>query len=162
VFEILSLQQKVTQSASSAVYDIISYLVGTAERMDDVKFEIIDSPIQISEEYLRKMIEEVIDNALKYSDKGTPIHISSKIEDNMYVLSITDFGRGMTEEQINNIDPYVQFERKVYEQQGSGLGISIVRRLLDIHNGDIAVESEIHKYTKVNLKLPIPLPENIT
>jgi signal transduction histidine kinase len=48
----------------------------------------------------------------------------------------------------------MQFERKVYEQQGSGLGLTVARRLVEIHGGHVSLESEYGKGTTVSVLLP--------
>ena len=71
------------------------------------------------------------------------------------MLQITDLGIGFTEEQINAVDAYTQFEREINEQQGSGLGIAIVRRIIDLHNGKFEIFSKKGEYSTILLKLPI-------
>lgn len=111
------------------------------ERKDDLVLELSDVSAIISEESLKKIIEELFDNALKFSEKGTPIIVKTEVVNNEFVLSITDHGRGMKQDQIENIGAFVQFDRKKYEQQGSGLGLAIVLLLVEINGGRLEIES---------------------
>jgi signal transduction histidine kinase len=156
VFEIQDLQKEVTLSAEPIIYDKALMKAHDLGRGDDIQIELIDSPVAMNEEYLNKIIEEIVDNSFKYSEQGSPVYIGSSIIGKNFVISIKDEGRGMSKDQIENIDAYVQFERRAYEQQGSGLGLSIVRRILDLHNGDFYIESEPGKFTTVFIKIPIP------
>jgi len=163
VYEIMNLQQKVTPSIQTIIFDILSYKAELYNRVDDFKVEEVDDmAVAISEEFIKKAFSELIDNALKYSEPKTEIQISCKkvkdeniSSDGVCEIKITDHGRGMTKEQIENIDAYMQFDRKVYEQQGSGLGLSIVQRIIDLHNGYFKIDSEPGKYTTVSIKIPI-------
>ncbi|TAL66795.1 MAG: HAMP domain-containing histidine kinase [Bacteroidetes bacterium] len=156
VFEIQNLKKNITPSVQPIIYDRIMMTMIQAVRQDDIKIELSDSPVAMNEEYINKIVEEIIGNCIKYSDPGTGIEVFSFIKDNNYILTFIDHGRGMTAEQIQSIDAYVQFDRRSHEQQGSGLGLSIVQRILDLHEGEFAVESDPGNYTRVMIKLPIP------
>ena len=153
--EILNLQKKVTPSILDTIHNKSSMYANKFNRQNDISLILEDAPIAMSEEYFDKIVEELVNNAMKYSPADTAIEIITKAEDNYLHLLIKDNGRGMSKEQINQIDAYVQFERKVYEQQGSGLGLSIVIKLIDLHRGEISFDSKIDEYTVVNLKIPI-------
>jgi len=73
-------------------------------------------------------------------------------------VRIVDRGRGMTPEQISNVGGYVQFERRMYEQQGSGLGLIIAKRLLEIHGGTLTIASQPGSGTSVSARLPVSQP----
>jgi two-component system, sensor histidine kinase and response regulator len=111
-------------------------------------------PLQISSESLEKIVVELVDNALKFSAKETPVEIEMAATDRFY-LQIRDNGRGMTAEQIKNIAPYIQFDRKFYEQQGAGLGLAIVGRLVELHRGQLTIESAFGKSTTVTVTFPL-------
>lgn len=123
------------------------------KREQDIIIDVEDANVQISTENLRKMTEELVDNALKFSAVGTPISVKVHSNKDTYSIEILDNGRGMTTDQIANIGSYMQFERKFYEQQGMGLGLAISKRLVELHAGSISIESTPGKGTRIFIKL---------
>jgi signal transduction histidine kinase len=125
LISIMDLQKKITPSVVESINYKITMYAERFGRSKDIELIAEDAAIAMSQEYFDKIVEELLDNAIKYSEQNTRIEIITKVEDGFLNLSITDRGRGMSREQIEQIGAYVQFERKVYEQQGSGLGISL-------------------------------------
>lgn len=123
------------------------------KREKDLIIDVDDAEVKISTENLRKMMEEIIDNAFKFSPVGSIIDVKVSLQKDFYNIKITDKGRGMTPEQISNVGSYMQFDRKIYEQQGMGLGLIISKRLAEIHDGLLSVESELGTGTTINIKL---------
>ncbi|HYO88748.1 MAG TPA: ATP-binding protein, partial [Candidatus Limnocylindrales bacterium] len=111
--------------------------------------------VGISEEYLKKILEELIDNACKFSDPGTSISVRAWTQGEHYLIQITDLGRGMTQDHWENLGAYMQFDRRVYEQQGIGLGLVIAKRLTELHNGTIDFVSSTGQGTTVTVALPL-------
>ena len=70
------------------------------------------------------------------------------------MLEVSDQGRGMAEEQLRQVGAFVQFDRDQYEQQGLGLGLSIARRLVELHQGTLRLESTPGEGTTVWIWLP--------
>ena len=126
-----------------------------AARATDLVLSVQNIALQISEGDLRKIVEELTDNAFKFSDPGTPVHVSSRRGPDRFTLQIQDRGRGMTAEQIQNVGAYMQFGRMLHEQQGLGLGLVIARRLAELHNVKFQIQSTPDHGTQVNLTFPI-------
>ncbi|MBU7584921.1 MAG: hybrid sensor histidine kinase/response regulator [Nostoc sp. TH1S01] len=125
-------------------------------RIDDLVFNLLNCHIAVNPQHLQCIIEELLENALQFSSTGTSIEISSTLIDNMLQLSISDHGRGMTEEQIANVGAFMQFERKAYEQQGGvGLGLKIVQTITENYGGVFSISSSYHQATTVCLTLPL-------
>lgn len=149
------LQENTLEHYSRLTEDFANVISQKYDRSADLKVNLIDAKISFSENHFVKLINEIIDNSFKYSSPGSLVIIDSySIEDSLFI-SFIDHGRGMTTEQIQTVDAYIQFERFKYEQQGLGLGLAIVRRLISLHNGELFIESDYGKFTKFTIKLKI-------
>lgn len=94
-------------------------------RADDLVMNLENVEISMIERDFLSLIDELADNAFKFSKAGSSVVVSSKLKDKMFHLSITDHGRGTTEAQIAKVGAFLQFDRKKHEQQGMGLGLQI-------------------------------------
>jgi signal transduction histidine kinase len=77
------------------------------------------------------------------------------VENQTFVLSVKDHGRGMTADQIAHLEAYRQFDRKLYQQAGLGLGLAIVQRLAELHGGEFKIASLPQQETIVCVSLPV-------
>jgi CheY-like chemotaxis protein len=135
------------QAASSATQahttaaDVAAKVAGRHSREADLKVDLAPATIAAIENNFEKIIEELIDNALKFSAPGTPVSLTGRIEASSYLIRISNQGRGMTSQQIASIGPHVQFEREKYEQQGAGLGLAIASKLSELNGGQFRIDS---------------------
>ena len=159
--------------AQSQVEDVVSEtgqaVARRVKRSADLSLELSKAVVAIDRAWLQKMVEELVDNAFKFSDPNSPIQVTSLVQENWCRISVRDRGRGLTAEQIANLEAYVQFERKLYEQQGMGIGLTIVQRLARLHGGFLILESIPGESTLACLSLPLapatddlnPFPKSI-
>ncbi len=104
---------------------------------------------------INQIFSNILDNALKYLDETRPgvIHIYGKIENGQSIYCVEDNGVGIAPEHQNKI--FEIFHRlEPDKKSGEGLGLTIVRRILDRHNGKIWVESELGQGSKFFVSLP--------
>jgi len=153
--------QKIEQLRRNQAADVDKLIDKTARqrayesgRSTDLHLQLVRAAVAMSSDYFIKIFEELFDNAMRYSKKGTALHVVTELQDNRLVLHIRDEGRGLTPEQLQNIGAYMQFERKIYEQQGSGLGLTVARRLTELHGGTLDIQSEYGKGTTVIATIP--------
>lgn len=125
-------------------------------RSSDLVLRLQPGPACILQEYLSKIVSELLDNAFKFSKPGTPVEVVCGPHSNGFQLTVRDMGIGMTPKQIADIGAYMQFERKLLEQQGSGLGLAIAKRFAELHNGSFTIESQPGQGTTVSIVLPAP------
>lgn len=155
--QLRELQAQTTFDPSSIIRFTAEKVASRAGRLADLTFvetdlKPTDCLIQISTHHLQKVVEELVDNALKFSDAHTAVTLKTETQLPYFCFSITDQGRGMTAEQIANLGAYMQFERQYYEQQGSGLGLVITQRIAQLYQGHFQVQSTAGESTTVQLK----------
>ena len=151
-----SLKQHYMLYPKSAIENYIAQKAIAVHRENDLRASIADvEAIGIAEDNLKKIVDELADNAFKFSEAGKEVHIQTHVDGDWYILRFADQGRGMTPEQIDNIGAYMQFERRMYEQQGAGLGLVIAKRLAELHNGDLSIFSQEGGGTQVVVRLPV-------
>ncbi len=150
------LLDAITHSAEEIVMDAITKKATAFDRHNDVTLTITDSPVNILPLYFLKAIEEIVDNAFKFSEPGTPVLIKSEATKGKFTLRIYNKGRGMTAEQIASIGGYQQFDRKQYEQQGNGLGLVIAQKIMELQGGTMLIESIPNDYTTVTITVKAP------
>jgi two-component system, sensor histidine kinase and response regulator len=153
--KIASLKRGRIDDVASIIDAVATQKTYESARSFDLDLHLETGNLAISSDYFAKIFEEVFDNALRYSKKGSPVHVHSAVSGLNYIITVTDHGRGLTPHQIHEIGAYKQFERKIYEQQGTGLGLSVAKKLAEVHGGSLSVESEHGKRTTIVVTLPI-------
>lgn len=125
-------------------------------RLPDVSIT-IDETIRlvVREDCFSKIIEELASNAFHYSELGTPITVTGKVESALYHLTVSDKGRGLRNDEFEGLGtPFVHLDH--YKRPvGLGLGLATVKKILDIFGGFIAIESSEREGMTVTLQIPI-------
>jgi len=111
--------------------------------------------LAIAEQYLEHIVKQVVDNAFKFSARGTKVKLTTSIMNDRGIVTVIDEGRGLSEDQIHKINSFMQFGRERYEQQGLGLGLMIAQRLTEAHQGTFEVISMEGKGSTVTLSFPL-------
>ncbi len=100
------------------------------------------------------ILNNLLSNALKYSEPGSPIKVCLGHEKKNVFFTIKDYGIGIKEEEIKNLfEPFYRTSN-VGNISGTGLGLSIVKESVDRHNGKLTVKSKLNKGTEFILELP--------
>jgi two-component system phosphate regulon sensor histidine kinase PhoR len=125
--------------------------------------EAVDSSIYVDEMHFTNAIFNLMDNAVKYKKQDSPLDIYLKTwNDNEFLyLSICDTGLGIKKENLKKV--FEKFYRvhtgNVHDVKGFGLGLAYVKKIVDLHKGEIHVESEYGKGTTFTIKLPVIIDE---
>ncbi|KPQ00957.1 MAG: two-component signal transduction system fused histidine kinase / response regulator [Bacteroidetes bacterium HLUCCA01] len=143
----LSLVEYLIQIAKTVAYEY--------ERDEDLDLDIQDVDIAVSEKDLQKVCEELLGNAFRFSKKGQKVHMSSKAIGEVVEITIRDHGIGMEPGKVRSLGGFMQLDRDRNEQQGSGLGFTIARQLVELMGGSVKVESKPNYGTTVSFRLPI-------
>jgi signal transduction histidine kinase len=112
-------------------------------------------PVLADREYLQVILVNLIGNAQKFSQPETPIRLSARCQDGEVVIAVTDQGIGITPEDLPHIFDRFYRVGRVRKAEGTGLGLYIVKRLVEAHGGRIWVESEVGNGSTFFFTLPI-------
>jgi len=119
----------------------------------------IEEPLSLvngDEVTLSEALVNIYTNAIKFSHMGSKFTITAEEIDRYIVISISDTGIGISKEEIPYIfDDFYSGRSGQVMEKGSGIGLAISRRIIEIHNGTISVESEIGKGSTFTIQLPI-------
>jgi len=151
--KIASLRGKTTLAAALVERES-RRIAEESRRPADLQVDLSAVAVPVSEEYFTKLVGELAHNAFKFSTAGTLVTVALHSAPEGTLLTVADHGRGMSADQITKIGAFMQFDRKTHEQQGLGLGLTIARRLGEIHGGTLTVQSEIGAGTKVTVRFP--------
>lgn len=147
-------QEEISGRIDQTIQDLSRSIAEKFERQDDLKIEVEDARINCSHRALEKIVSELVDNALKFSSYGEKVQVSSRTMGDSYQIVISDEGRGMTSRQIESMSAFTQHDRGQYEQQGLGLGIEVVKSLVNLANGTIDFLA-LKKGLEVKVQLPL-------
>lgn len=157
VNEVKHIKSEIIEFPKELIISTIKSIANAFSRYDDfeIAVEAEGISIKIPPFYLTTIIKEVIENACKFSEPGKLITITGKVDGSMYELVFKNEGKGLTEDQIRNINLFEQFENFNQPKSGSGIGLFIIKKILEIIEGSIFIESSLNHYTIVTIKIPV-------
>ncbi|HMV77144.1 MAG TPA: sensor histidine kinase [Leptospiraceae bacterium] len=104
---------------------------------------------------LLQLFSNLISNAVKFSFEKSTVSVSIENIQNFYSIRIKDSGTGMSPEQIKSLSfRFNPVKEGTAGEKGSGLGISIVRQILELHEGSMNIESSLNTGTEISIYLP--------
>ena len=113
--------------------------------------------ISVDRSDIAQTITNLIDNAVKYSGEAREIYIRAFVEDQDLVIAVEDFGIGIKQEEIEKV--FERFYRGGDELtravKGSGLGLTLVKQMVEAHHGTVHVESEPGRGSTFSIRLPL-------
>jgi len=143
---------------------LIEVSVESARRMaEERQSELVTSiapdlpPIAADASQILQVLDNLITNALRYGEPGTPVTVSATLEDEMVHVSVTDRGEGIAPEHVKRLTErfYRVDTSRSRSLGGTGLGLSIVKHIVERHRGRLTIESEVEKGTAVHVLLPV-------
>ncbi len=156
----IELQEHIRPTHEIDLIEVLSYVIKTYENI--VKKNNINLNLQKTENFkiigdrdkLIEIFTNLIDNSIKYSEKGKEIKIATKKEGDLNIVSISDQGIGIPKEFIHRITErfFTVDPSKSRSVGGTGLGLAIVKHLVSQHRGEMIINSEENQGTTIDLK----------
>nr|WP_298923199.1 tetratricopeptide repeat protein [uncultured Allomuricauda sp.] len=138
---------------------VSSFNSHAAQRSIDYRVQIPQEVLWASfdRDKLEKIVYNLLGNAFKFSEEGATISFSTAYEKNELRMIVSDTGKGISEEKLPFIfDRFYQVQGgTTREHEGSGIGLSLSKELVELMDGTITVSSEINKGTNFTIVLPI-------
>lgn len=118
--------------------------------------DVEDKIIACDPEKIERVVLNIISNAIKFSDAGSEILVSTHDKDEFIEISVRDSGIGIDKNHIGKIfDRFRQADKSLSRNaEGTGIGLSLVKSIVELHNGKVLVESELGKGSKFSVLLP--------
>ena len=111
--------------------------------------------------YLTRALNNILLNALKYTDEGV-VTITIKTKQDNIIINIKDTGIGISKQNLSAIfNRFYQIDNDINESGGSGIGLAFSKEIINLHNGDIFVESELGKGSNFTISLPLSREQKI-
>jgi two-component system, sensor histidine kinase and response regulator len=133
--------------------ELLSMAKEIYNRTADVIINLDPVELKINQEYLQRLVLELVDNALKFSKAGQKVQVIGKQQNGGYTIEVIDNGRGFKLDSLNDIAPFKQYNRKKFEQQGLGIGLYLVKRVAEFNEGQLRIVSTEGEGTQVTVEL---------
>jgi cell cycle sensor histidine kinase DivJ len=116
--------------------------------------------VEADRKAVRQILLNLLSNAVKFSNKGGTVRVSAGHKHNYLLLCVEDNGDGISVEDLKTIGtPFTQSATGLTsDERGSGLGLSLVKSLTELHEGQFDIQSEVGRGTKVTVALPWSRP----
>ncbi len=141
------------QGIASAIQDRVRH----EDFVIQTKIEKSLPSIEVDSAAITQAINNLVDNAIKFSGEAKKVVVSSFVKDQYLVIAVQDFGVGIKKEEIDKV--FERFYRGGDELtrmvKGSGLGLTLVKQIVDAHHGSVHVESEPGHGSTFSIKLPL-------
>lgn len=160
--EYILLKKK--QNVGDFLIEVVSLYYGEIEEKNfNFEFEVPDTPIicDIAEKELERAIGNLITNSLKYNKEGTTLYIRLIDELNEIKIIVSDNGMGVDENIKSNVfDEFVRGDLSRSSRGGSGLGLSITKKIIELHGGKIKLNTKLNEGCEFIITLPKALSKN--
>jgi two-component system sensor histidine kinase/response regulator len=153
--QLKALRQAHFTGAESAVGLQARLQADAAGRSSDLKLKLAPCTVAMAEPHLAKLVAELVANAFQFSPLHTPVNVQCLDDGHNFLLTVADQGPGIPAERTTQI---LQSETPRMVQSGTGLGLPIVRRLIELHGGKLVINSEPSKGTTIRVSLPASPP----
>jgi len=157
------LQVNLKKEPVNIIQDVIKPVMSELENQSvkkDMEILILHNsniPVVVDKELMKIVFKNLFSNAIKYGYSGSSITCSILSEDNKYLFSVKNLGKGVRAKQLSSIFNKFYQLHDIYQPEmnrGTGLGLFIVKTIIEEHNGKVWAESSYNEWFQVNFNIP--------
>jgi len=128
-----------------------------AERAGRVLGRGLDARLDADRMLLRRVLDNLLDNAAKHSESSTPVTLAARVDEQKLWIEVRDQGRGIAPDDLRNLfTPFFRADRSRARQTGGlGLGLLLARRIVEAHRGSLEIESAPQRGTVARVRVPL-------
>ncbi|HXT99632.1 MAG TPA: ATP-binding protein [Polyangia bacterium] len=151
-----------------SIVDVVRSVIAAVAAKKGIDLD-VDVPATLPEVHIdpgriKQVLYNLIANAIKFTPRGGMVRVSARADARHVVVSVSDTGVGIAKEDLPRL--FREFEQlpqaNGVRSEGTGLGLALTRRLVELHGGKVAVESELSKGSTFSVFLPLKSPDEIT
>lgn len=151
-----ALDKKTCNICSVVEHVVAAYKMKSSNHTFETTISHADLEVMADLDKIRQIFENLLSNAVKYSPEGGLIRVTTDKSDNNLLITVEDQGVGMLPEEVAKIfDKFYRADNHKKAIPGTGLGMSIVKHLVEAHAGEVWVESEPNRGTTVSFTIPL-------
>lgn len=136
--------------------EIITEMAPIAEHTNNsLQLEVVGQiDINADSMHFKRVIKNLINNAISYGANGTNIDIKAWQADDFIFITVKDYGKGIPADDVKKIFQKYYSTAKKFRKTGTGLGLFLAQQIIKAHNGTLTVTSELDSFTEFCIKLP--------
>lgn len=147
---------------ASDLNEMVDHVIGQLKPLFDDRKQTVDLKlepmfsIEVDSVMIQEVVLNLIENAIKYTPDGGRIEVQTQEVDDKVIFSVKDNGPGISKEDQEHIfEKFFRGQAQLSPIKGTGLGLFLVKYFVELHGGEVFLESEVGKGTKVGFTLPI-------
>jgi DNA-binding response OmpR family regulator len=124
-------------------------------REKDVKSLFENGTLKIESSNFELLLNELVENAIKFSEPGSIVHVVGKKNSKDYQITVKDKGKGINIKSFEEVDLFKKIDEDYMNREGLGIGLALAKRIVEISRGKIKIDSKKDSYTKIEINLPL-------
>ncbi len=150
----------------SFCHEVVEDVLSNSENKNQIMVSFVDEiglgkQIDGDPKILYHIISNLLNNAVKYSEENSPIEYVIELSQSEIIFKISDRGIGIPQKDLVNICESFHRASNVENIPGTGLGLNIVKRYIELHRGTLEIESEVNVGSTFTVRLPRQMQENL-
>ena len=150
----------------SFCHEVVEDVLSNSENKNQIMVSFVDEfglgkQIYGDSKILYHILSNLLNNAVKYSEENSPIECVIELSQSEIIFKISDRGIGIPQKDLVNICESFHRASNVENIPGTGLGLNIVKRYIELHRGTLEIESEVNVGSTFSVRLPRQMQENL-